>query len=124
MSTPAADPPPVLSPDPTRTIIVRFRLPYLPANEVFLAGSFNEWHPQMFPMIEAEGGGLTKDVTLPPGTHEYRFVADGACMADPGNPWIVPNPFGGVNSVIEVLPPPVARTPSSRRSQPKRTLAP
>ncbi|MEI6355917.1 MAG: glycogen-binding domain-containing protein [Verrucomicrobiota bacterium] len=124
MSTPAADLPPVLPPDPTRTVVVRFRLPYLPANEVFLAGSFNEWHPQMFPMIEAEGGGWIKDVALPPGTHEYRFVADGAWMADPGNPRVVPNPFGGLNSVIEVLPPPVARTPSSRRSQPKRTLAP
>lgn len=124
MSTPVADPPPVPSPDPTRTVVVRFRLPYLPAGEVFLAGSFNAWHPQMFPMIEAEGGGWIKDVTLSPGIHEYRFVADGAWMADPGNPRVVPNPFGGLNSVVEVLPPPVARTPSSRPSKPKRTLAP
>jgi 1,4-alpha-glucan branching enzyme len=124
MSTPAAEPPTVPSPDPTRTVVVRFRLPYLPASEVFLAGSFNGWHPQMFPMIEAEGGGWIKDITLSPGTHEYRFVADGAWMADPGNPRIVPNPFGGLNSVVEVLPPPVARTPSSRPRKPKRTLAP
>ena len=78
MSIPAADPSPVPPAKPPRTVVVRFRLPYLPASEVFLAGSFNGWHPQMFPMIEAEGGGWVKDVTLPPGTHEYRFVADGA----------------------------------------------
>ena len=124
MSTPAADTPPVLSPDPKRTVVVRFRLPYLPASEVFLAGSFNDWDPQMFPMTEAEGGGWIKDVALSPGTHGYRFVADGAWMADPGNPRVQPDPFDGLDSVVEVLPPPVARNPSSRPSKPKRTLAP
>jgi 1,4-alpha-glucan branching enzyme len=124
MLPPAADPPPVLPPDPTKTVVVRFRLPYLPANEVFLAGSFNEWHPQMFPMIKEEGGGWIKDVALPPGTHEYKFLVDGVWMADLANFRFVPNPFGDLNSVIKILAPPVARPPSSRRSQPKRTLAP
>ena len=36
MSTPSADPPRVPSANPTKTIVVRFRLPYLPASEVFL----------------------------------------------------------------------------------------
>lgn len=124
MSTPAVDPPAALSANPSKTVVVRFRLPYLPAGKVFLAGSFNGWHPQMSPMTEAEGGRWVKDITLQPGTHEYRLVADGAWRADPGNPQVVPDPFGGLNSVIEVLPPPVARISSSRRSRPERTPAP
>lgn len=92
------------------TAAVRFELPFLEAQEVFLAGSFNAWHPAMFPMIETPGG-WTKDLVLPPGTYEYRFVVDGRWVADPNNPRSAPNPFGSVNSVVVVPPkPPVART--------------
>ena len=59
---------------------------------------------------------IVEELALPPGTHEYRFVADGVWMADPANPRTVPNPFGGLNSVIEVLPPPATSTPPARRA--------
>lgn len=87
---------------------VRFELPYLEADEVCLAGTFNDWHPAMFPMIEAPGGWV-KELVLPPGTYEYRFVVDGRWMADPNNPQSAPNPFGGVNSLLNVLPAPRPR---------------
>ena len=91
---------------------MRFELPYLPADEVFLAGTFNEWHPAMFPMIEAEDGTWLKELRLPPGTYEYRFVVDGRWISDPNNPRVVPNPFGGLNSVVEIVSqPPVAAAP-------------
>jgi 1,4-alpha-glucan branching enzyme len=84
---------------------IRFKLPYTEAREVFIAGTFNDWHPAMFPMIESRSGGWHKDLLLPPGVHEYLFVADGRWIADPGNPQTTPNPFGGVNSVLEIPAP-------------------
>ncbi len=97
---------------------VRFELPFLEAREVFLAGTFNEWHPSMFPMIEAPGGWM-KDLVLTPGTYEYLFVVDGRWIADPNNSRAVSNPFGGVNSVIEV---PTPTRPRPRRARPKTVL--
>lgn len=80
---------------------VRFVLPFLEAREVCLAGSFNDWNPTAAPMAAvAEGWAL--ELELPAGVHEYLFVADGRWVADPNNPVTRPNPFGGVNSLIEV----------------------
>ena len=96
---------------------VHFALPYLPAHEVFLAGSFNGWQPAALRLEDARGDAWTADVPLPPGVHEYRFVVDGRWIADPNNPRTVPNPFGGRNSVVEVDPP--ARPRSNRKSASK-----
>jgi 1,4-alpha-glucan branching enzyme len=94
--------------------VVRFELPFLEAREVFVAGTFNEWQPAMFPMSEVPGGWTT-EVALAPGTHEYLFVVDGRWIADPNNPKTCPNPFGGVNSVLETAPP----KPRARRANSK-----
>ena len=94
--------------DPRPARKVRFKLPFIEAREVFLAGTFNDWHPAMFPMIESKTGGWYKDLLLPPGVYEYLFVADGRWISDPGNPLNRSNPFGGLNSVLEV---PAVRTP-------------
>lgn len=83
--------------------VVRFELPFLEAREVYVAGTFNGWHPAMFPMFEVPGGWAA-EVALTPGTHEYLFVVDGRWIADPNNPRTCPNPFGGVNSVVETAP--------------------
>jgi 1,4-alpha-glucan branching enzyme len=83
--------------------VVRFELPFLEAREAFVAGTFNGWDPAMFRMSEVPGGWAA-EVALAPGTHEYLFVVDGRWIADPNNPKTSPNPFGGVNSVIEALP--------------------
>lgn len=84
------------------TTLVHFELPYLPVNEVFLAGTFNDWHPAMFPMIESEDGSWQKNLQLAPGTYQYRFVVDGRWLSDPNNPHSKANPFGSLNSVVEV----------------------
>lgn len=93
-------------------IAVRFELPFLPAKEAFLAGTFNDWHPAMFPMIEVPGG-WAKELILPAGTYEYLFVVDGRWITDPANDRRTPNPYGGHNSVIEVRPakPPTKEAP-------------
>ena len=43
------------------------------AKEVFVAGSFNDWHPAVAPMIPLENGKWAKELMLPPGRYEYRF---------------------------------------------------
>ncbi len=80
----------------------RFELVRPEARAVFLAGSFNDWHPNTFPMIAGDGGKWVKELALPPGRHEYLFVVDGVWVADPAASESVPNPHGGVNSVIVV----------------------
>jgi hypothetical protein len=53
-------------------------------------------------MIEVEPGRWVKDLSLPPGRHEYLLVVDGQWKPDPGCPDRAPNPFGGENSLLRV----------------------
>lgn len=72
------------------------------AATVAIAGTFNDWRPQATPMVAVGGGRWVKDLALPPGTYEYLLVVDGRWLADPLAKETVPNPFGGVNSVVRV----------------------
>ncbi len=72
------------------------------ATTIYVAGTFNDWRPAATPMVALGEGRWAKDLALPPGSYEYRLVADGEWMPDPAAPKTVPNPFGGVNSVLEV----------------------
>jgi len=82
----------------------RVRIDYLDpkAKSVFVAGTFNDWHPQVTEMLNIEDGRWAKELTLPPGNYEYRLVVDGQWATDPGCPESVPNPYGGRNSVLIV----------------------
>jgi len=71
---------------------------------VCLAGTFNDWHPGATDMIALGNGRWAKELALPPGTYEYRLVVNGEWMADPHAPESAPSPFGGVNSILRVLP--------------------
>jgi len=57
------------------------------SHSVFLAGSFNNWDPFMYPLRPVAGSKNTYRLTLrlPPGTHHYYFVVDGNRILDPGN---------------------------------------
>jgi len=72
------------------------------AQEVCIAGSFNDWHPTVTPMIRLDDGKWAKELALPAGRHEYRFVVDGQWADDPAAMELIPNPFGTANAVIEV----------------------
>jgi len=91
--------------------VTRFELFCPEAREVFLAGTFNDWHPTTFPMIASGDGRWVKDLALPPGRHEYLFVSDGIWTPDPNSAESVPNPHGGTNSVV-IIPenPPLPRS--------------
>jgi hypothetical protein len=70
------------------------------ASAVPIAGSFNDWRPEPARLVTK--GKWTKDLMLPTGTYEYSFVADGKWTPDPLANKAVPNPFGGVNSLLTV----------------------
>lgn len=72
------------------------------AESVSIAGTFNEWQPNVTPMIALGQGRWAKDLALPPGEYEYCLVVDGQWTPDPKATETVPNPFGGVNSVRRV----------------------
>lgn len=95
------------------------------AQAVFIAGSFNDWHPGVSPMLRLTDGTWFKELVLAPGRYEYRFVVDGVWVDDPAAPDYIPNPFGGMNSVLTVAasapPSPSPRRISSRgRTTPSR----
>jgi 1,4-alpha-glucan branching enzyme len=72
---------------------------------VFVAGTFNDWHPTANPMNALGEGRWIVELRLPPGRHEYCLIVDGEWIPDPlAGEW-APNPFGGANSVLHVPPP-------------------
>ena len=79
--------------------VCRFEFHNSAATAVFIAGSFNDWHPAATPMLLLGDGRWLKDLALPPGRYEYRFVADGQWLDDPNANETVPNPLGGTNAV-------------------------
>ena len=72
------------------------------AETVCIAASFNDWHPEVTPMISLGEGRWVKDLALPPGSYEYRLVVDGKWVDDPSAEQKVPNAFGGFNAVLVV----------------------
>ncbi len=82
---------------------VRFKFQDATAQSVCVAGSFNEWNPGATPMVPGVAGQWVKELTLPPGIYEYLLVVDGQWRVDPCCTRQVPNAFGGMNCVVEVV---------------------
>jgi 1,4-alpha-glucan branching enzyme len=93
---------PVTPPPATTEEGTTFQVNLPDAKEVFVAGQFNDWSPARDRMTKDKDGVWRATLDLKPGTYEYRFVADGQWIEDPGNPDKVPNPYGGSNSVVTV----------------------
>ncbi|MFH1502367.1 MAG: glycogen-binding domain-containing protein [Candidatus Eisenbacteria bacterium] len=72
------------------------------ATEVFVAGDWNGWEPTEHRLEAGDDGFYRVTLELRPGTYEYKLIIDGTWVEDPGNPNTVPDPYGGVNSVLTV----------------------
>lgn len=72
------------------------------ARTVFVAGTFNQWHPTATPLQPLGDDRWAVDLELPPGVYEYRFIVDGLWQHDPAAAQQAPNPFGSLNSVLTV----------------------
>ncbi|HEY5913802.1 MAG TPA: glycogen-binding domain-containing protein [Verrucomicrobiae bacterium] len=81
---------------------VRVEFSHPTATAVAIAGTFNDWRPEATPMVAMGEGRWLKELVLPPGRYEYLFVVDGRWLADPLAQATITNPFGGVNSVVNV----------------------
>ena len=82
---------------------VEFFFPGAPGCRVMLAGSFNDWEPELAVMdYDARRGGYSTVLTLGPGEYEYKFVRDDEWVTDDGNPNFAANDFGTLNSVVKV----------------------
>lgn len=88
--------------NPTRLVELVASFPG--AESVCIAGTFNDWHPQVTEMINVGGDRWAKALSLPPGRYEYRFVVDGQWRDDPTASDKVVNPFGTSNAVLNVSP--------------------
>ncbi len=73
-------------------------------SSVHLAGTFNGWAADAWPMsFDASRGLFTITREIPDGTHQYKFVLDGAeWIRDLRNPDTAPDGFGGENSLLRV----------------------
>ena len=88
---------------PATTVTVRFVLFAPEAQQVALAGTFNQWDTAATPLLRTGTPGVwAATLTLPAGQHQYAFVVDGArWVADPAAP-AVDDGFGRRNSVLSL----------------------
>ncbi len=69
---------------------------------VTVAGSFNAWNRESHPLNRRDDGSFFLALPLPPGSHRYKFVVDGAWQPDPANPRREPDGYEGTNSIADV----------------------
>ena len=67
------------------------------ASAVSLVGSFTDWETNPIQLKKQKDGTWKTTVSLPPGTHEYRFLVDGEWRNDTLCTTFKPNPFGAEN---------------------------
>ncbi|MBP7836284.1 MAG: AAA family ATPase [Candidatus Omnitrophica bacterium] len=92
----------ILKEEVPRLSEVIFSLEAPEAKEVYITGDFNDWKLDDDSKMELDNGSWSKRLNLTKGKHHYRFVIDGKWVEDPNNPVRERNPYGELNSAIEV----------------------
>jgi len=82
-----------------KTKKVQFEFLAPEAQEVNLAGDFNNWDSSASPMKKDKKGMWKTTLSLKPWRYEYRFLIDGNWENDPSCCDCVPNEFGSQNCV-------------------------
>ena len=74
------------------------------ADSVALVGDFNEWGQREVTMAQASDKGIWEfTMNLDPGVYHYNLLVDGErWVANPKSSTLVPDGFGGYNSVLVV----------------------
>ncbi len=76
---------------------------YPRASNVQIAGDFNNWQPDTTCMERVGDSGVWQaKLKLPNGTYRYRLVVDGQWQQDPYNERTELNPYGELNSIVEI----------------------
>lgn len=74
---------------------------YVDAEQVSVAGTFNDWSTTQ-DKLYFDNGLWVAEIALAPGKYQYKFVVDGTWMPDPNNPESVEDGVGSTNSVVTV----------------------
>jgi len=72
------------------------------AKEVYVAGDFNGWKMDSMSKMDQDKGIWRKKMALTTGRYHYRFIIDGKWIEDANNPVNEVNPYGSIDSLIEV----------------------
>ncbi|MDD3088065.1 MAG: AAA family ATPase [Candidatus Omnitrophica bacterium] len=72
------------------------------AKDVFLVGEFNNWQINESGRMMQNNGTWSKRINLNTGKYRYRFVIDGNWIEDSSNPLKEVNPYGSVDSLVEI----------------------
>ncbi len=72
------------------------------AKDVFLVGEFNNWQINESGRMMQNNGTWSKRINLNAGKYRYRFVIDGNWIEDSSNPLKEVNPYGSVDSLVEI----------------------
>ena len=79
---------------------VSFRVSAPEAQNVSLAGNFNDWDKNCHILERDPDGTWEIHIDLMPGKYEYRFLVDGEWRNDPDCTNFAPNPFGSENCIF------------------------
>ncbi len=74
----------------------------LEAQQVFVAGDFNDWDPASHPMKRMPDGAWRLEISLNHGHHHYLFLVDGKPLLDPKAQGIARNEKGEKVSLLAV----------------------
>lgn len=72
------------------------------AQQVFVAGDFNDWDPASHPMKRMPDGAWRLEISLNHGHHHYLFLVDGKPLLDPKAQGIARNEKGEKVSLLAV----------------------
>ncbi len=72
------------------------------AKEVYVAGDFNGWKLDDDSRMINHNGTWSRKMNFDSGRYHYRFIIDGRWIEDFNNPKREMNPFGQLNSLLEI----------------------
>ena len=81
---------------------IRFTYDAPNAENVYIAGSFNDWNSSKDKLHKNNDGIWTITLKLSPGKYQYKFFVDDNWFFDQDNPNSEDDGYGGSNSIIEV----------------------
>ena len=88
---------------PSRGSLRDFSVNVPGAKEIHLVGDFNNWSVSKDTLLwQKESGVWQKRLSLEPGHYRYKYVIDGRWMIDPTNDQVESNPYGGMDSVLDI----------------------
>ncbi len=92
------------APAPAQETYRRVQLEFVDPNArmVCVAGTFNDWNQTAIEMVSMGAGRWWKELMLPPGEHQYRFIVDDIWVDDPAATEYAENDLGGRNAIIRV----------------------